>query len=120
MTPDPQQQSWASLPDSVKRQAAPDMLDGGAWAFYGRQVQHPGIAELRRWLPLPEFPPARSNADKRRAVAEAVKIMPRASTREIARMTGTSHRFVALLRRGERRSRKEKMETVASQYVRRA
>lgn len=93
-------QSWDSLPDTLKAQAALEMLEGKSWHYYGRPVERPSNVELRRWLPLPSFPAARSNADKRRAVAEAMKALQRrTSARAIARMTGTSHEFVARLRR---------------------
>lgn len=101
-------QPWGSLPDTIKAQAAPDMLEGKTWQYYGRPVERPSNAELRRWLPLPSFPAARSNADKRRAVAEAMQAMPRrTSARAIARMTGTSHEFVARLRR-EKKAREKR------------
>ncbi len=89
-------QPWAPLPESVKRAAAPDMLAGKVWAYFGRKVQSPGPRELRRWLPAPEPAAYRSNADKREAVMAALRAAPkRASLRQIARLAGVSHTFAA-------------------------
>ena len=44
-------QSWSGLPDFIKRQAAPDMLRGMQWYFYGMPVVNPGQEELLRWVP---------------------------------------------------------------------
>ena len=46
-------QSWSGLPEHIKRQAAPDMLRGVQWQFWGVPVMNPGKAELLRWLPAP-------------------------------------------------------------------
>ncbi len=52
-------QSWAGLPDHIKRQAAPDMLAGGGWYHHGRLIEHPGGDELRRWAGIaPQSPQA--------------------------------------------------------------
>jgi hypothetical protein len=44
-------QSWSGLPEHIKRQAAPEMLRGVEWHFYGVPVANPGKEELLRWLP---------------------------------------------------------------------
>ena len=93
-------QPWASLPAHIKAQAAPDLLEGKTWSYYGREVENPGTRELRRWLPLPEPIAARSNRDKRKAVIELLKVMPkRTSHREIARRAGVSHTLAAKIAR---------------------
>jgi hypothetical protein len=136
-------QSWSGLPEHIKRQAAPDMLRGVQWQFWGVPVANPGKAELLRWVPapfrqalgLPEgvnegdlkrtssalekrqtptptlaetSPPTlyRSNRDKGRDVEAALRADSAKSNREIARATGTSHPFVAKVRR--------KLESVTS------
>jgi hypothetical protein len=136
-------QSWSGLPEHIKRQAAPDMLRGVQWQFWGVPVMNPGKAELLRWVPapfrqalgLPEgvnegdlkrtssalekrqtptptlaetSPPTvyRSNRDKGRDVEAALRADSAKSNREIARATGTSHPFVAKVRR--------KLESVTS------
>lgn len=104
-------QPWASLPESTKRAAAPDMLAGKRWMHYGREIENPGAAELRRWLPLPAFPAPRSNADKRAAALALLRHDRRMSNREVARLAGVSHTFVAKLRA---RRTKENPATVAT------
>ncbi len=98
MTIDQDRQPWAPLPETIKREAAPEMLAGKTWMFYGRKIENPGAAELRRWLPLPAFPAPRSNADKRAAALELLRHDRRMSNREVARLAGVSHTFVAHLR----------------------
>jgi hypothetical protein len=44
-------QSWSGLPEHIKRQAAPEMLRGVEWHFWGVPVMNPGKEELLRWLP---------------------------------------------------------------------
>jgi hypothetical protein len=102
----PSTQSWASLPDSIKRQAAPEMLAGAVWSYFGRPVERPRDSELTRWLPPPVCPARRTNAEKRSDVLAALKVMPRASLRAVANQTGTSHQFVANVRAGSKRSRR--------------
>lgn len=113
-------QSWAGLPDDIKRQAAPDMLAGKGWYWVMRLVEDPGADELRRWAGIaPQSPQvgaesvtsitaaepginariARTREGKRQAVDSALTANPEASNREIARSTGTTHPFVALRRR---------------------
>jgi hypothetical protein len=43
-------QSWSGLPEHIKRQAAPEMLRGVEWHFYGVPVANPGKEELLRWV----------------------------------------------------------------------
>jgi hypothetical protein len=99
-------QSWASLPDHIKQQAAPEMLAGVAWGYFGKPVERPRDSELTRWIPPPVCPARRTNADKRRDVLAALKLMPRASLRAVARQTGTSHQLVANVRSASKRARR--------------
>jgi hypothetical protein len=120
-------QSWHGLPEHIKRQAAPDMLRGVQWQFWGVPVMNPGEEELLRWVPYsgqrvmellekgnrgnlvqrtraalekPQTPTLyRSNRDKGRDVEAALRADPAKSNRAIARETGTTHPFVAKLRR---------------------
>jgi hypothetical protein len=114
-------QSWAGLPDHIKRQAAPDMQDGKGWYYFGKKVEHPGADELRRWAGIaPQSPQegakvagsitaaergfllasrTRTREGKRQAVDAALGEHPDASNRKIARITSTTHPFVALRRR---------------------
>jgi hypothetical protein len=115
-------QSWCGLPDHEKRKAAGPMLSGTGWFYYGHRVEHPGEAELLRWAgdsgaskaSMPPAPETRAHGDsgaigeaprprtiraKRQAVTDALARHPELSAREIARLTGTSHRFVSLQRR---------------------
>ena len=39
-------QSWSGLPEHIKRQAAPDMLRGVEWQFWGVPAMNPGKEEL--------------------------------------------------------------------------
>jgi hypothetical protein len=108
-------QSWASLPDHIKQQAAPELLSGAAWSYFGKPVERPRDSELARWIPPPVCPARRTNADKRRDVLAALKLMPRASLRAVARQTGTSHQLVANVRAGSKRRKsaalKEELST---------
>ncbi|MDX2080249.1 MAG: hypothetical protein SFU53_05640 [Terrimicrobiaceae bacterium] len=119
-------QSWASLPESIKRQAAPDMLRGERWFHFGRPVQHPGTAELAKWAgtapasvtpPAPQKPageaasartprvrrqsqPARMTCrEKREAADNAIRSHPDKGNRELARLAGVTHPFIAKRRR---------------------
>ena len=102
----PSVQSWASLPDHIKPQAAVEMLSGAAWSYFGKTVERPRDSELTRWIPPPVCPARRTNADKRRDVLAALKLMPRASLRAVARQTGTSHQLVANVRSASKRARR--------------
>jgi hypothetical protein len=108
-------QTWDSLPESIKRQAAPEMLAGAVWSYFGRPVERPRDSELTRWIPPPVCPARRTNAEKRRDVLAALKVMPRASLRAVAKQTGTSHQFVANVRAGSKRRKsaalKEELST---------
>jgi|GEM_PF-1667043 len=42
---------FEKLPDHLKPQAAPDILAGKTWFYYGNLVESPGADELRRWIP---------------------------------------------------------------------
>ena len=110
----PSIQSWASLPDHLKSQAAVGMLAGEVWSYFGKPVERPRDSELTRWIPPPVCPARRTNADKRRDVLAALKSMPRASARAIARHTGTSHTFVSSIKESRRRRPKDKMAIAAN------
>lgn len=115
-------QSWAGLPDHTKRQAAPDMLAGKDWMYFGNRIEHPGADELRRWAGLaPQSPQAGAEVagsitaaepnisrqkgepmtrqQKRDAVDEALLAFVSVPDRELARRLGVSHTFVSLRRR---------------------
>jgi len=102
----PSIQIWDSLPDHIKSQAAVEMLSGAAWSYFGKTVERPRDSELTRWIPPPVCPARRTNADKRRDVLAALKVMPRASLRAVARQTGTSHQLVANVRSASKRTRR--------------
>jgi hypothetical protein len=42
---------FKKLPDHLKPKAALEMLVGMDWQYYGEVVEHPGDAELRKWIP---------------------------------------------------------------------
>jgi len=124
-------QSWAGLPDHIKRQAAPDMLAGKDWCCYGCKIEHPGADELRRWAgitsalpqmpaivagnvtPASDRPEVRQRAhsardtipkpmtrqEKRQAVDIALRKNDNVSDRELSRLLGVSHTFIANRRR---------------------
>ena len=100
------------LPATNKPEAAAAMLAGKAWFHWGNQTEHPGDEELNRWITAPagnvatdtgfrivEKPTQRMTREqKRSAVDAALKAHPLATNREIARLTSTSHTFVAIRR----------------------
>ena len=110
----PSIQSWASLPDHIKPQAAVEMLAGAAWSYFGKPVERPRDSELTRWIPPPVCPARRTNADKRRDVLTTLKVMPRASLRAVARQTGTSHQLVANVRSASKRARRGTLKEESS------
>ena len=107
-------QSWASLPDHIKPQAAVEMLAGAVWSYFGKPVERPRDSELMRWVPPPVCPARRTNSDKRRDVLATLKSMPRASARAVARHTGTSHTFVSSIKECRQRTPKDKVAIAAS------
>lgn len=105
-------QSWAGLPDHLKRQAAPDMLAGKAWMYFGNWIEHPGADELRRWVVIaPQSPQAgaavantrprkpTTRQEKRDAVDLALLKNAELPDREHGRILGVSHTFIAMRRR---------------------
>jgi hypothetical protein len=42
---------FQKLPDSIKPEAAVALLEGRAWFDWGRETEHPGDDELKRWIP---------------------------------------------------------------------
>lgn len=107
-------QIWDSLPDHIKQQAAPEMLSGAAWSYFGKPVERPRDSELTRWIPPPVCPARRTNADKRKDVLAALKLMPRASLRAVARQTGTSHQLVANVRSASKRAKRGTLKEESS------
>jgi len=103
---------FQKLPDSIKPEAAAALLAGKTWFHWGKQAEHPGDDELKRWIPAPTGnvatgaglrivdPPAHrmTRKQKRSAVDTALKAHPQATNREIAHLTATSHTFVAIRR----------------------
>ena len=83
----------------MKRQAAADLLAGKSWIYWGKVVVPPSEEELVPWLPVERPKGHYGNAHKKRAVRSALVTNPLASNRQIARETGTTHPFVAKLRR---------------------
>jgi CMP-2-keto-3-deoxyoctulosonic acid synthetase len=81
----PSIQTWDSLPESIKRQAAPEMLAGAVWSYFGRPVERPRDSELTRWIPPPVCPARRTNAEKRSDVLAALK-----AERAAGRVGGTT------------------------------
>lgn len=94
-----QTQPWHTLPDSIKRQAAPDLVAGKTWIHWGKVVEVPCLQELCLWLPAKSVAERYSNADKLHAVRMALAARPASSNRQVARDTGTTHPFVAKVRR---------------------
>jgi hypothetical protein len=103
---------FRKLPDSIKPEAAAAMIAGKTWFHWGNQAEHPGDDELKRWIPAPAgnvatgeelrivdaTSPRLTQKQKRSAVDTALKAHPQATNREIARLTATSHTFVAIRR----------------------
>ena len=103
---------FQKLPDSIKPEAAAAMLAGKIWFHWGKQAEHPGDDELKRWIPAPAgnvatdaglrivdaTSPRMTQKQKRSAVDTALKAHPQVTNREIARLTATSHTFVAIRR----------------------
>ena len=105
---------FQKLPESIKPEAAAALLTGKTWFHWGRETEHPGDDELKRWIPAsagnvatdhvlrivdaPE--PRMTRKQKRMVVDAALEANPQAPNREIARLTATSHTFVAI-RRGQ-------------------
>ena len=103
---------FQKLPDSIKPEAAAALLAGKTWFHWGNQAEHPGDDELKRWIPAPAGNvatgeglrivdatlPRMTQKQKRSAADAALKAHPQATNREIARLTATSHTFVAIRR----------------------
>lgn len=103
---------FQKLPDSTKPEAAAAMIQGKIWMHWSQETEHPGDDELKRWIPAPagnvatdhvlrivDAPePRMTRKQKRKAVDSALEANPQATNREIARLTATSHTFVAIRR----------------------
>ena len=42
---------FRKLPDSIKPEAATALIAGKTWFHWGRETEHPGDDELKRWIP---------------------------------------------------------------------
>jgi hypothetical protein len=103
---------YQKLPDSIKPEAAAAMIEGKIWMHWGQETEHPGNDELSRWIPAPAgnvatseglrivdaLAPRMTRKQKRKAVDDALEANPKATNREIARLTATSHTFVGIRR----------------------
>lgn len=108
---------FETLPESVRPEAACLMLAGGSWMYWGDTVQETDPELLRYWAarapgatqetaePAGKVETAApiigrlTNAAKRAAVDSELQRHPGRGDREIARLLGVSHRYVALRRR---------------------
>jgi hypothetical protein len=123
---------FQKLPDSTKPEAAAALLAGKTWFHWGRETEHPGDDELKRWILPGEFvgicetdsetsrAPASGN-DSTSGMMKNVKVCkypeggiqrlkrkradillaarPDLSDRELARLAGVSHTYIARRRR---------------------
>jgi hypothetical protein len=123
---------FRKLPDSTKPEAAAALLAGKTWFHWGRETEHPGNAELFRWIDPGEIvgicgtdsatsrTPASGN-DSTSGMMKNVKVCkypeggiqrlkrkradillaarPDLSDRELARLAGVSHTYIAKRRR---------------------
>ena len=103
---------FQKLPDSIKPEAAAALLAGKTWFHWGNQAEHPGDDDIKRWIPasvgnvatgeglriVDATSPRMTQKQKRSAVDTALKAHPQVTNREIARLTATSHTFVAIRR----------------------
>jgi hypothetical protein len=85
--------SFTRLPPHIKKQAAPEMLCGVIWPYYGDRVEHPGEEELRRWAGLRHNRHRRARQSPGVAQAEAgvsgeIRPPARTSLREPATIAG--------------------------------
>jgi hypothetical protein len=103
---------FQKLPDTMKPEAAAALLAGKTWFHWGQETEHPGDDELKRWIPasagnvatdhvlrIVDAPESRMTRKQKRMVVDAaLEANPQATNREIARLTATSHTFVAIRR----------------------
>lgn len=112
------------LPDHLKPKAAPEILAGRDWYYYGSRVEALGEEELKRWIPASDFATSRApasgndstsgmmkNADvckypeggiqrlKRKRADILLAARPELSDRELARLAGVSHTYISRRRR---------------------
>jgi hypothetical protein len=121
---------FARLPEHAKRQAAPDLMQGKQWFWFGSIVEPPEVRELAQWINpagngftgtcgTDSDSPAGNkssgamlrNADisrklaavphaKKRFLADClIAAKPNLSNRELARVAGVSHTYIANRRR---------------------
>jgi hypothetical protein len=117
---------FEKLPDSSKPEAAAAILDGKTWMHWGQEIERPSDDELRRWLPPRKMirgniaktfvalcdgdfgeprnfttrPPKRGiQALKRKRADVLIAARPELSDRELARLAGVSHTYIAMRRK---------------------
>jgi len=105
---------FTRLPDHAKRQAAPDLIQGKQWFWFGSLVEAPDAKELAQWITPSGNKSQKTmmrNADvflKRSSVPHAKKRIladcliaakSTLSNRELARIGGVSHTYIANRRR---------------------
>lgn len=111
---------FQKLPDHLKSKAAPEILVGRDWYYYGSRVETLGEEELKRWIPADPHASASGNdstsgmmkiADvckypkggiqrlKRQRADILLASRADLSDRELARLAGVSHTYIAKRRR---------------------
>jgi hypothetical protein len=126
---------FQKLPDSTKPEAAAALLAGKTWFHWGRETEHPGDDELKRWIPAPagkgfagicetdsatsrapasgndstsgmmkiadvcKYPEGGIQRLKRKRADILLAARPELSDRELARLAGVSHTYIAKRRR---------------------
>lgn len=107
---------FTNLPESMRPEAARSMLAGGTWMYWGEVVAETDRSLLEFWAAqaptpaqeapsvadkviTPAPPPKLTNAAKRAAVDSELQRNPDRRDRELARLLGVSHPFVAQRRR---------------------
>jgi hypothetical protein len=126
---------FQKLPDSTKTEAAAALLAGKIWFDWGRETEHPGDDELKRWIPASagngfagicgtdsatsrapasgndstsgmmknvkvcKYPEGGIQRLKRKRADILLAARPDLSDRELARLAGVSHTYIARRRR---------------------
>jgi hypothetical protein len=117
---------FQQLPDSFKPEAAAAILDGKTWMHWGQEIERPSDNELRRWVTsrnairgniaktfvalcggafgephnFKTLPPNRGiQALKRKRADVLLAAKPQLSDRELARLAGVSHTYIAKRRK---------------------
>ncbi len=117
---------FQKLPDSIKPEAAASILDGKTWMHWGQEIERPSDDELRRWVAsrkvirgniaktfvalcdtdfgksrnFTTLPPQHGiQALKRKRADVLIAARPELSDRELARLAGVSHTYIAMRRK---------------------